>query len=232
VEPILVASALFFVTHFGLSSTRLRRLLVGVLGERGFQGVYSLIAIGTLSYMIWLYAELPRFKYLWMPSPELYTAAKVLMPFSLILVLGSFMTKNPTSVGMENLLEGDLLDKDGSDLARGVTRITRHPLQWGVVLWAVAHLLANGDTISVVFFGTLGMTSGIGTVLIDLKKAARYGPVWAAYASTTSNVPFSAILGGRNRLVVSELRLPVLTGLVVYGLIFWAHEWVGGVRIL
>lgn len=231
-DPILVASALFFGTHFGLSSTRLRGLLVGVLGERGFQVVYSVIAVGTLGYMIWLYDELPRFEYLWTPSPELYTAAKVLMPLSLILVLGSFMTKNPTSVGMEGLLEGDLLDTDGTDLAKGVTRITRHPFHWGVVLWAMAHLLANGDTISVVFFGTLGMTSGVGTVLIDLKKASRYGQVWAAFASTTSNVPFAAILRGRNRLVVSELWLPVLTGLLAYGLIFWAHEWVGGVRIV
>jgi uncharacterized membrane protein len=163
-----------------------------------------------------------------MPSPELYMVAKVLMPVALILVLGGFLVKNPTLVGAEKLLEQD----GGSDLARGVTRITRHPFQWGVLLWAICHLIANGDENSVVFFSAFAVLAAAGTVAMDRKKAATAAAGWAAYAQSTSNIPFAAILAGRNRLVFGELWLPVLIGLVGYAALAWGHEWVSGVRIL
>lgn len=227
-ESLFIASLVFLGTHLGISSTLLRARLVSVLGERGYQGIYSLIALAALSYFIWLYTELPRFDYLWMPSPERYTAAKLVMPLSLILVVGGFLVKNPTAVGMERLLD----DGKGAELARGVTRITRHPFQWGVVVWSIAHLLANGDRVSVLFFATFGILSGLGTVLIDRKKAASLGARWQPYAAVTSNLPFGAIVSGRNRLVLGELWPPVLAGLAVYGLVFWGHQWVSGVRLI
>lgn len=33
----------------------------------------------------------------------------------------------------------------------------RHPMLWGVILWAVAHLLVNGDLSSIIMFGGLGL---------------------------------------------------------------------------
>ena len=120
----------------------------------------------------------------------------------------------------------------GEDLARGMTRITRHPFQWGVAIWAFAHLVSNGDSVSVVFFTTFALLSLIGTVAIDRKQAARRGADWASYAEVTSNVPLLAVLQGRNRLVARELMVAVIAGLVGYGIIFRAHQWIGGVRIL
>jgi len=227
-QYILLAGALFLGSHLALSSTGLRGRLIGVLGEKGYLAVYSLLAFATLGYLIWLYGALPRYDYLWTPSPALYSAAKVLMPFSLIIAIGGFMVKNPTGVGMEKLLQST---DDNADLARGVTRITRHPFQWGVVLWAFAHLLANGDTNSVVFFSTFALLSGFGTLLMDRRKAAALGASWQAYAASTSNLPFVAIFQRRNRLVVGELWLPVGVGVAATALIAWGHEWVSGVRI-
>ncbi|MEM8768562.1 MAG: NnrU family protein [Pseudomonadota bacterium] len=227
---LLPAAVLFLATHLGLSSTPLRGRLVVVLGERGFLAFYSLIAIGTLSYLIWLYNDLPRFEYLWTPSPELYLAAKLLMPLALILAVGSFLVKNPTMVGAERLLEAGP-DGDGGEPARGVIRITRHPFQWGALIWAVAHMLANGDSHSVVFFSSFLLLSGLGTVLMDQRKAAALGGRWTAYAAVTSNLPFAAILAGRNRLVLRELILPVALGLLLYAGLYYGHQWVGGVRL-
>ena len=31
--------------------------------------------------------------------------------------------------------------------------VMRHPMLWGTVVWAVAHLLVNGDQVSIVLFG-------------------------------------------------------------------------------
>ena len=225
---ISLAALLFVGTHLGISSTGLRTRLVGAVGERGFLVLYSLIAIATLSYLIWLYNELPRYDYFWMPSPERYMAAKILMPIAMTLAVGGFLVKNPTMVGGDALLQGN----DGADLARGVTRITRHPFQWGVLLWSISHLIANGDVSSVVFFSAFGLLAGLGTVAMDRKKALALGENWSAYAQATSNVPFVAVLRGRNRLVISELWLPVLLGLAGYAALAWGHEWVSGVRIL
>ncbi len=33
----------------------------------------------------------------------------------------------------------------------------RHPMLWGTVIWAVAHLLVNGDLASVILFGGIGL---------------------------------------------------------------------------
>lgn len=225
---IILAALLFVGSHLGLSSTGIRARVTGVVGERGFLGLYSLVALATLSYLIWLYNVLPRYDYLWMPAPELYGVARAIMPVALILALGGFLVKNPTLVGAEGLLA----DGQGSDLARGVSRITRHPFQWGVLIWSLAHIVANGDTISVVFFSAFAVLSGAGTVAIDRKKAASLGQSWQAYAGVTSNVPFAAIVSGRNRLVMGELWLPVLIGLAGYGALLWGHQWVSGVRIV
>jgi uncharacterized membrane protein len=226
---ILFAGALFVGAHLGVSSTPLRARLVGAVGERGYFGIYSLLALATIGYLIWIYGEVPRYDYLWLPDPALYWVAKILMPFAFIFLLGGFMVKNPTAVGME----GVLADPDQRDSSiSGLLRITRHPFQWAVVLWAGSHIVANGDTVSVVFFASFAVLSLAGTVLLDRKKAIAIGADWEPFAAGTSNVPFAAILTGRNRLVVKELVVPVAVGLVGYGVVYWAHEWIGGVRLM
>lgn len=224
---MLLASVLFLGTHLGISSTTLRDRLVAMLGERGYLVAYSLVAAVTLAYLIWMYGALPRYQYFWLPDPALFVVPKIVMPVAMILLLGGFMAKNPTAVGMENLLREGRAD----ELTRGLTRITRHPFQWAVILWAGAHMASNGDRVSVVFFGTFLVLSLAGTVLIDRKKARRLGADWDAYARVTSNVPFAAILGGRNRLALKEQLLPVLVGLGGYVLVYLGHPWIAGVRI-
>jgi uncharacterized membrane protein len=225
---MVLAALLFLGTHLGVSSTSLRGRLVDVLGEGGYLLAYSLIAAVTLGYLIWVYGALPRHDYLWLPTPALYQVPKVLMPLAMILLVGGFMVRNPTAVGQESALRGAV---ESDALARGVTRITRHPFQWSVALWAAAHLVANGDRVSVVFFGTFLVLGLAGGVLIDRKKVRKLGADWEPYARATSNVPFAAIVTGRNRLAPRELVLPVLVGLAFYVLAYWLHPWLSGVRI-
>jgi uncharacterized membrane protein len=154
---------------------------------------------------------------------------KILMPVAAVLLVGGFMVKNPTALGQESAARAGA---DADALTRGVTRVTRHPFQWAVVLWAVAHLVANGDRVSVVFFGTFLALGLLGGVLIDRKKAARLGSDWTPFARVTSNLPFAAIVSGRNRLAWRELVGPVLAGLATYVLLYWAHPWIAGVRLV
>lgn len=228
-NEILLAALIWLVTHLGMSSTPLRGVLVNTVGANAFLGLYSLVAFASLGYLIWVYTEVPRFDYLWLPNPDLFWVAKVAMPVALILMLGGFMVRNPTLVGV-NIAEID--QEELKNMATGVTRITRHPFQWAVVLWGASHLIANGDLVSVIFFASFVTLSFVGTFAMDAKKAAAGGEHWQAYAAVTSNVPFAAILNGRNRLVLKELLLPTVVGLIAFALLYYFHEAYTGAVII
>jgi uncharacterized membrane protein len=221
---LVIAAVLFLGTHLGISSTGIRGALVRATGERGYLAVYSLIAFATLGFLIWSYTRVPHTDFLWVPSPFGRYLAMAVMPVAFVFLLGGFMTRNPTAVGQESAAAA-------VGEGRGLLRITRHPFQWSVVLWAIVHIIANGDTASFVFFTSLGLVSLIGTVLMDRKKAVTLGSGWHTLAAVTSNVPFAAIVQGRNRFVWSELLPPIAVGVGGYLLVLFGHRWVSGVPL-
>jgi len=222
---LLMASVLFIVAHLGVSSTPLRGKLVHMIGDRAYLGFYSLLAATTLVYLIIAYNRASHADFLWIPAPALRSIPFIVMPIAFTFMLGGFMTRNPTAVGQEAQIKT-------VGQGTGLVRITRHPFQWSVVLWAIAHVIANGDVASLLFFGGLGTLSLAGSFLIDAKKSRSMGTDWAAFASSTSNVPFAAIIQSRNRLVVRELVLPVIAGLAAYALVIWGHAYVSGVALI
>jgi uncharacterized membrane protein len=115
---------------------------------------------------------------------------------------------------------------------RGVICITRHPFQWGLALWVLGHMVANGDVASLVFFGTLGLVSVFGTYLIDMRMAREQDGIWPGFAASTSNVPFGAVVTGRAKLGWNDLWLPSLIGLAVYAVVFVGHGWITGAGLL
>ena len=218
-EPIAllaVATGAFLATHF-VASTPLRQALVRVLGERPYQGLYSLVALGTLVWMVRAYSQTP-------PEP-LWGGLRLLplfvTPFAFVLLACGYW-RNPTMVGAEKLLKSD-------QPARGVIRITRHPLMWAIMLWAAAHILARPDSRSLVFFGGFLALAALGTLFIDSRKKAN--PDWARFAAVTSNLPFLAIAQRRNRIVWREIGWTrPLAGLAVFLAVFLAHAWLFGAR--
>jgi uncharacterized membrane protein len=226
-SDIWLASLLWVGAHLGVSSTPLRKIIVGAIGEKLYLLFYSVMSAATLGYLIWVYTDVTRFDYLWLPDPDLYWIAKLAMPVAFILLVGGFMVKNPTAVGM-TIDEPD----QAAELAQGVTRITRHPFQWAIVLWALSHVAANGDVVSVVFFSGFFVLSLLGSMLLDHKKAITLGAGWDGYAQATSNFPFVAIFAGRNRLVLKELMLPTAVGMIVYAVAYYFHEGFTGTVII
>jgi uncharacterized membrane protein len=53
---LALASVAFVGTHF-LMSHPLRSPLIAKLGEKGFAGLYSLVALLTFGWMIWAYPD-------------------------------------------------------------------------------------------------------------------------------------------------------------------------------
>jgi uncharacterized membrane protein len=77
---------------------------------------------------------------------------------------------------------------------------------------------------STIFFGTFAVLAAAGTLLQDARKRALHGEDWKRFAGITSNVPFLAIAGGRNRLAWAEIGLSrVALALIAYGGTLYFH---------
>ena len=92
------------------------------------------------------------------------------------------------------------------------------------------HIVGNGDTAAIVFFGTFLVTALAGMPSIDAKVARRDPALWQALSAATSIVPFVAIAQGRNRFVVREIGWPVaLIAVVAWALMLHFHPLLFGV---
>ena len=218
---LVLACAGFLGTHL-ISSAALRPRLVAAAGEKVYLGLYSLAAIATFGWMIFAYYRAP-FAVIWY-VPALRYVPLVVMPVALVLMVCGLLTRNPTAVGQERLL-------DAADAARGILRVTRHPLMWGIALWAAAHVMARGDAASAIFFGTFFVLALAGTAMSDRRKARTLGERWSRFAAATSHVPFAAILNGRSAFVPAEIgwAKPAL-GLAFYVVLFLLHPVLFGAR--
>jgi uncharacterized membrane protein len=144
----------------------------------------------------------------------------LMLPASLLVVIG-LTTPNPTSVAQEGRV---------GQPPQGIVRITRHPFLTGVGLWALVHLIGNGDVASLVFFATWAIVALAGTVSIDAKRRRLLGSSWEPFAAQTSIVPFAAIAAGRNRFISREIGLwRWVIALLAYGLMLGGHAPVIGV---
>jgi uncharacterized membrane protein len=113
---------------------------------------------------------------------------------------------------------------------RGIQRVTRHPMLWSFALWSAVHIIGNGDTAALVFFGAFLVTALAGMPSIDAKLARRDPATWQALSAATSIMPFGAIAQGRNRFVPREIGWPtVLIGVVAWAVVLLLHPWLFGV---
>ena len=121
---LIAASTYFLLIHFGVSGTKLRDTLVARLGEGPYRGAFALASLLGLVWMGYAYRHAPTIP-LWGLVLGFRPAAYVLVLIAFIFVVVGHATPSPTRVGMESKLA------QGSDIARGMVRITRHPFLWG-----------------------------------------------------------------------------------------------------
>jgi uncharacterized membrane protein len=224
-SSLVIAGIAFCGSHILLSSTRLRGSLREQLGEHGFLAVYSLTALVTFAWFLVAYSHAPTLP-LWPSQGWMALVPVVVMPLATILLVAGYSTPNPTAVGMERSARAD-------DPAPGILRVTRHPVMWAIGLWAISHVIANGDLRSLVFFGAFAALSLGGTVLIDRKKRLALGSNWSRLAEVTSNLPFAALVTGRTRLRWRDISLlRIAAGLLLYVVLYRAHSIIAGVPVV
>jgi uncharacterized membrane protein len=225
------ALALFVLMHVGVSATGLRARIVSRIGEGPYRGLFSLASLALLAWLVMGFGVMradpfdPLNETLWRPPLWLHWPAIIIIALGFLLGVSGLLSPGPTLAGFE----ARALAQD--EPARGALRITRNPFLWGVALWALGHLLANGERWAVMLFGALGAMVLFGARSIDRKGAARNPELWAKFAAATSNIPFAAIVQGRNKLVVSELWWRLLAAIAVFLIVGFAHRSLFGAAV-
>ncbi len=158
--------------------------LIHRLGEGLYKRGFAAVALLGLILMMIGKAN-ADFVPLWQPPVWGRHVALVLVLFALVLLAAAYLPNN-------------------------LKRFTRHPMLWGITLWSGGHLLANGDSASLVLFGSLGALS-----LFVMWSANMRG-------ATKSKTKYS----------LSKDAIVVVIGLVAYGALVFLHPYLFGVTII
>lgn len=182
-EFLILGLILFCGIHLFPTLTRQRQVLVTKLGDNFYKGLFSIISLAGIVLMVIGYKSVES-SLLYVPPVWGRKITIVLMLVSLVLFAAANMPGN-------------------------VKRFTRHPMLWGLVTWAVAHLLANGDLAGVVFFASLGIFGLLAMLSANLRGAVKQS----------------------KKLPLTKDLLIIVAGTVVYVIIILLHPYLFGVDI-
>lgn len=208
----LFLSAIAFVGLHFLLSHPLRGSLVGKLGEKAFQGLYSVLALLTFGLMIYFYRVIGRQPQVWDLGEWVWPVGALLMWLGSILFVGSFLG-NPA-------LPGARLERGRAP--QGVFAITRHPMMWGFAIWAAVHFAVMGTGKAVVFDGAIFFLAVAGSIGQDAKKRKLMGERFHEWTAQTAFIPFgrgiawpgmTAFLGGTLLFLLATWLHPLPVGI-------------------
>ncbi|MCA0205978.1 MAG: NnrU family protein [Proteobacteria bacterium] len=149
-------------------------------GDRG-KGIVAILSLIAIVLMV--------LGYRWAPYTQVWPESRSMVHLNNLLMLLSFY----------------LFAASGMKTA--ATRIVRHPQLWGVRLWALAHLMVNGDLASLILFGGLFVWAQVSVALYN-----RDNPIWEK-----STVP--VVMGKEIGAVVGAMLL--------VGVVGYIHIWFG-----
>jgi len=211
---LAVAVLVFLVCHSLPTLPGLRRPLETALGRRGFTLAYSLLSLALLTWVV-VAARAAPVVVVWQQEAWMrWLPALAMVPASMLLAAG-LATPNPFSIGPGGRR---------FDPARpGLLRLTRHPVLWGMALWAGAHLFPNGQAALVALFLPLLLLALAGPWLLDAKRRRTLGEAeWGRLAATTGHP-------GSWRAALAEIGWARLAaGPLLYALLIALHPIVIG----
>lgn len=203
----LAALVVFLLAHVIPVRPPVRPWLVRRFGLRGYFLGYS---AASAALLIWLFVAAARAPYVAVipPLDVLRWAPLILMPFVCLLAVMGLGIANPLSFGG--------LGKRPFDAANpGILALTRHPLLLAIILWALAHLLANGDLAHFVLFGLLALFAALSMKVIDRRKLRQLGAQWHRLAQNTGRWSPGALRPGPWTGLGAALLFAVLLALHV-----------------
>lgn len=180
----LAALATFLLSHMIPARPAVRGWLIGTLGRTGYFAAYSPVSLTVLGWLIIAAANAPYVEVI-PPLPVFRWIPLLVMPLVCWLAIAGLSIKNPFSFGGLGKRPFDPEDP-------GILRLTRHPILVALMLWAVAHLLANGSLSHVILFGLFAGFAWMGMVLIDRRTARNMGADWPELSRNTARLSLRA----------------------------------------
>jgi uncharacterized membrane protein len=185
----------FGATHTILSSLTLRPRFIARLGERGFQGLYSLVAFATFIPLIWVYfGNKHAGPLLWNLAnvPGVRPLAVALSGLAVVLLVLAFAQPSPTG------------------LLPGVPRRAASPHHAPRCSWPslCGRSPTCSSTASSATSSSAASSCTDSTAATIRTFASKPTAQMSAFYAETSLLPFAAILSGRNRLDGQSSRLP------------------------
>ncbi|MFD1745915.1 NnrU family protein [Rhizobium helianthi] len=202
---LLTAFILFLALHSVPAFPPIRSRIILRIGRPAYFVAYSITSTALLA---WLFYEALQTDYveLWGTRAWQVTTTLLFAPLGLCFVVAGLISPNPFSVTLRQ-----------SDHTQGaIVTFTRHPVLWGFVLWAVGHILPNGDLRSLLLFGGLAVFSLVGIFVAERRSRERLGSRWPIMADGSSIIPFKVVLTGKRPLYIDA---PIVTGGLVSTLV-------------
>lgn len=217
---LLITTCVLFVGTHLLLSHPLRAGLASRLGARGFQIVYSIVAIATFILVVQAWRGMPPELPLWAVGDGLWALASLIILFASVLFAGS-LVGNPA-------LPAPQAARDAAATPRGVFAITRHPMMWGFALWALAHVMVMPTPGQIVLSATIAFLALAGSAGQDVKKARLMGEAWRGWTARTSFIPYARQLSGQAPWADAIPRpYALLGGIALWIAATWAHGALG-----
>ncbi|MEP5569110.1 MAG: NnrU family protein [Halioglobus sp.] len=180
---VLLWSVVHFIPSVGLP---FKQSLVAKLGENGYKGVFSLLLVAALLLIVFGWRSIDQ-------PIHLYTLPLWTRHLGMLLIVIAFVLFVAAGVPTR------------------IKQVIRHPQLTGLLIWAAAHLMMNGDSRSLVLFGGLGIWALLEMVFINQREGQWVKP----------EVPGMG----------QEIKILVISAVVVAVVIF-AHPWLAGVAII
>lgn len=183
---LFLGGAIWAGTHLMVSvAPELRGALVARLGELPYKGLFSLALVIALVLMVMGWKTAPATA-VWLPPAPMRHITMLLVPIAVVLFLAARL---PTDI----------------------KQLIRHPQLTGVKLWAVAHLLSNGEARSLVLFGGMLLWAVLEVIFINRRDGKRARPPKVGALKTT---------------------ISTLVALLVAGVLVFAHPWLSGMPLM
>ncbi|NOD61921.1 MULTISPECIES: NnrU family protein [unclassified Ruegeria] len=180
----LAALVTFLLSHAIPVRPTVRGWLIGTLGHRGYFAGYSILSLAVLAWLIIAAANAPYVEVI-PPFPVLRWVPVLIMPVVCWLALAGLAIQNPFSFG-------GLGNRTFDPEKPGILRTTRHPVLAALMMWALAHLLANGSLSHVILFGLFAGFAAMGMALIDRRKHSEMGMEWIRLSRNTARFSLRA----------------------------------------
>ena len=144
----LTGITIFCVVHLSKAAApAMRENVVFRLGEKPYQGIFTLLIVGSLVMIVFGWkATAPHAIYTPPMSPGMLPTLLVLVALVLFFA---------------------------SQFGGYIKRVFRHPQMIGTILWSISHLLTNGDSRSVTLFGALGVWALLEILLCNRRDGPR-----------------------------------------------------------